>query len=214
MSIKKNKKTYKIAEKFHLKEVLSEEVKKVIKSLNKKKSAISSCIPVEVLIDSVDTYLPIFTNIINSSIRNGTFPEELNLTEVTPLFETADSFDKVSFRPVSLLSHVSEVYERIIFNQISTYFEPFPYWFLQKSQHATFSATFATYNIFTDSRDPQEVLDAETSSQNSVTIEDNITMPRAKYIWGRYKDCDFEKYLSTVYEKNSVLEEKSFFAAV
>ena len=79
-----------------LKEVLSEEVKKVIKSLNKKKSVISLCIPVKLLIDSVDTYLPIFTNIINSSIRNGTFPEELNLTEVTPLLETADSFDKVS----------------------------------------------------------------------------------------------------------------------
>ena len=86
MSIKKIKETYKIAEKFHLKEVSSEEVKNIIQSLNKKKSAISSCIPVKVLIDSVDTYLPIFTDIINSSIRNGTFPEELKLAEVTPLF--------------------------------------------------------------------------------------------------------------------------------
>ena len=124
MSIKKIKKTYKIAEKFHLKEVSSEEVKKVIKYLNKKKSAISSCIPVKVLIDSVDTYLPIFTDIINSSIRNCTYPEELKLAEVTPLFKKADPFDKVNYRPVSLLSHVSKVYERIIFNQISAYFEP------------------------------------------------------------------------------------------
>ena len=107
MSIKKIKETYKITDKFHLKEVSSEEVKKVIKSLNKKKSAISSCIPVKVLIDSVDTYLPIFTDIINSSIRNGTFPEELKLAEVT----SVDPFDKVNYRPVSLLSHVSKVYE-------------------------------------------------------------------------------------------------------
>ena len=63
MSINKIKETDKIAEKFHLKEVPSEEVKKVIKSLNKKKSAIIS---VKVLIDSVDTYLPILTDIINS----------------------------------------------------------------------------------------------------------------------------------------------------
>ena len=73
MSIKKIKETGKIAEKFHFKEVSSEEVKKVTKSLNKKKSAISSCILVKVLIDSADTYLPIFTDIINSSIRNVTF---------------------------------------------------------------------------------------------------------------------------------------------
>ena len=126
MSIKKKKKeTYKIAEKFHLKEVSSEEVKKVIKSLSKKKSAISSCIAVNVLIDSVDAHLPIFTDIINSSIRNDTFPAELTLAEVTAVFIKVDPFNKVNYRPVSLLSHVSKLYERIIFNQVSTYFEPY-----------------------------------------------------------------------------------------
>ena len=119
MSIKNIKGTYKIGEKFHLKEVSSEEVKKVIKSLNKKKSAISSCIPVKVLIDSVDTYLPIFTDIISSFIRNGTFPKELKLAEVTPLFKKADLFDKVTYGPVSLLPHASKVHERIFFNQIN-----------------------------------------------------------------------------------------------
>ena len=75
MSIKNIKETYKIAEKFHLKEVSSEEVKKFIKSWNKNKSAICSFIPVKVAIDSVDTYLTTFTDIIKSSIRNGTFLE-------------------------------------------------------------------------------------------------------------------------------------------
>ena len=63
MNINKIKETDKIADKSHLKEVSSEEVKKVIKSLNKKKSAIIS---VKVLIDSVDMYLPLLTDIINS----------------------------------------------------------------------------------------------------------------------------------------------------
>ena len=74
----------------------SEEVKKVIKSLNKKKPAIGSCVPVRVMIDSVDAYLPIFTDIINSSIRNSLFPAELKLAQVTPLFKKADRFDKVN----------------------------------------------------------------------------------------------------------------------
>ena len=87
MSTKKIKPIYKTAEKFHLKEVSFGEVKKVIKSLNKKKSTIISCIPVKALIESVDIDLPIFTDIINSSIRNGAFPEELKLAEATPLFK-------------------------------------------------------------------------------------------------------------------------------
>ena len=110
MSIKKIKETCKIAEKFHIKEVSSQEVEKVTKSLNKRESVISSCVPVKVLIDSVDTYLTIFTDTAISSIRNGTFPEELKLAEVTPLFKKADPFDKVNYRPVILLSHFSKVY--------------------------------------------------------------------------------------------------------
>ena len=35
----------------------------------------------------------------------------LKLNEVTPLFKKADPFDKENYRPVSLLSHVSKVYE-------------------------------------------------------------------------------------------------------
>ena len=56
-------------------------------------------------------------------------------------------------------------------------------------------------NTSTDSKDDQEVLNVEASSQNSVTIEDNLTMQWAKYIWGGYKDHDFEEHLSTVQEK-------------
>ena len=55
----------------------SEEVKKVMKSFNKKKSTISSRISVKVLIDSANTYLAISTDIMNSSIRNGIFLGEL-----------------------------------------------------------------------------------------------------------------------------------------
>ena len=62
-----------------------------MKSLNKKTLAICSCTPVKILIDSADTYFPIFTN-INSSIKDGTFPEELKLAELTPLIKKADPF--------------------------------------------------------------------------------------------------------------------------
>ena len=91
MSIQKIKETFNIKEKFEFNEVSSKEVKKVIKSLNKKKAGISTCIPVKILIDSIDTYLPVLTYIINNSIRNGTFPDELKLAEVTPISEKSRS---------------------------------------------------------------------------------------------------------------------------
>ena len=51
--------------------------------------------------------------------------DELKLAEVIPLFKKDDPFDKSNYRPVSLLSHVSKVFERIIYNQINEYIEPF-----------------------------------------------------------------------------------------
>ena len=50
-----------------------------MQSLNKKKSAISCCIPVKHLAQSLDIYLPFFTDIINQSLKNGISPDELKL---------------------------------------------------------------------------------------------------------------------------------------
>ena len=67
-------------------------------------------------------------------------------------------------------------------------------------------------NTRTGSKDAQEILNVEVSSKNSVTIEDDLTMLCAKYIWGKYNDYDFEKHFRL--RKNSVSEEKPLFAAV
>ena len=52
------------------------------------------------------------------------FPYEL-VSEVIPLFKKADPFDKSNYRPVSLLSHISKVFERLIYNQSNEYVETF-----------------------------------------------------------------------------------------
>ena len=76
-------------------------------------------------IKSVDIYLLFLIGIINQFLKNGIFPEELKLAEVISLFKKADPFHKISYRPVSLLSDMSQVFERIIFSQINEYIEPF-----------------------------------------------------------------------------------------
>ena len=56
---------------------------------------------------------------INESITEGTFPSELKLAEVTPVFKKLGCMNKEIYRPVSLLSHMSKVFERILYNQIN-----------------------------------------------------------------------------------------------
>ena len=80
-------------------------------------------IPAQVLKLSLDSYIPELTTIINNCFQNGSFPNELQLAEVLPIFKKGDALLKENYRPVSILSHVSKIFEKLVFNQIEKYFE-------------------------------------------------------------------------------------------
>ena len=46
-------------------------------------------------------------------------------TNVRPIYEKVEPFDKKTYGPVSELPLLSKVYERVIYKQTSNYFEPF-----------------------------------------------------------------------------------------
>ena len=45
------------------------------------------------------------------------------ITEVTPIFKKKYDLDKENYRPVSVLPHVSEVTERVMYIQIENFME-------------------------------------------------------------------------------------------
>lgn len=62
------------------------------------------------------------TLIINQSFSSGIFPDTLKNAKVIPLFKQNDSTLMQNYRPISLLPSISKVIERIIHNQLTTYF--------------------------------------------------------------------------------------------
>ena len=63
------------------------------------------------------------TNTINNSLKESTFPDELKQSEVIPVYKKLDPLQKENYRPVSLLPHISKVFERVIYNQINSFME-------------------------------------------------------------------------------------------
>ena len=61
------------------------------------------------------------TQILNMSIENNCYPDDLKLAEIRPVFKKKDDLDKENDRPVSVLSHVSKVFERIMYQQIEDF---------------------------------------------------------------------------------------------
>ena len=63
-------------------------------NLNSKKAAYYGAISANILKQFCNSYLPIITKIINESITEGTFPSELKLAEVTPIFKEIELYEQ------------------------------------------------------------------------------------------------------------------------
>ena len=71
------------------------------------------------------------TDLINLSIRTSTFPDYLKCAQVAPLHKTNKQMDKTNFRPVSVLTTTSKLYdENILSEQFSLYFDDIFYQYL------------------------------------------------------------------------------------
>ena len=80
-----------VSDKFNFKRVHEKEVKQEIMNLNsKKRHATVLAIAAKILQQFCDSYLPIITKIINESVTERTFPSELKLAKVTPVFKKLD----------------------------------------------------------------------------------------------------------------------------
>ena len=51
---------------------------------------------------------------VNLSFEQGIFPDLLKTAEVTPLHKKESKLDHINYRPISLLSVFSKIYEKLI----------------------------------------------------------------------------------------------------
>ena len=65
----------------------------------------------------MNVYLPVLTKAINHAITETIFPEQSKKLEVIPLHKKKDLLKKENYRAVSLLLHISKVFERIIYKK-------------------------------------------------------------------------------------------------
>ena len=90
-------------------------------NLSSKKVTRKGNIPAKILKDSLSVYTKELTTIINNCLKDGLFPNELKLADVSPVFKKDDDLNKENYRPVSILSHMSKVFERIFYKQIDRF---------------------------------------------------------------------------------------------
>ena len=63
------------------------------------------------------------TDQLNYCIAYGEFPDKLKHRDVIPVHEKNEKFNKRNYRLVSILTNISKIYEKLLYNQLSKYFD-------------------------------------------------------------------------------------------
>ena len=84
-------------------------------------------IPTKTIKENIDITSNIFYDNINKCFSESFFPDDLKRAEVIPVFKKDIKKDsknlKENYRPVSILSNISKIYETCLYNELSSYFE-------------------------------------------------------------------------------------------
>ena len=114
-----------ISNSFFLREMTISDVLKYISQLNPKKANKSDCIPTIIIKNCALTLAPFLTKIYNRCIKDGTFPDTLKSAEVHPIFKKGDKSLMTNYRPISILSAFSKIFERHIHTELTKFITKF-----------------------------------------------------------------------------------------
>ena len=99
-------------------EITEEEIKDVIENLDPNKASGPDLISNRIIKNIARAIYKPLCIIFNCSLREGIFPDIWKLGNLVPLFKKGDRSIPTNYRPVSLLSNLGKIQERIVFKHM------------------------------------------------------------------------------------------------
>ena len=103
---------------FTFDEVSENDTLKLLCSLKESKSTGLDKINARLVKDSAEVICPTLTKVFNGFLHQGIFPEDLENATISPIYKNGDKSDGTNYRPVSVLSNVAKILEKIVYNQL------------------------------------------------------------------------------------------------
>ena len=107
---------------FSFKEVSTEQVYSLLSKLDAHKAPGYDNIPSKLLCVAAYELCTPITSLVNLSIRQSEFPDQLKRAEVSPIYKSKDNLQRGNYRPVSILTSISKIFERVYHDQLYEYF--------------------------------------------------------------------------------------------
>ena len=109
---------------FYMRNTTASEIDYIIKCMKNKKSEISTY-SANILKYISNIVSQPLSRIINKSIRNSYFPEQLKIARVRPIHKGGCPTDMNNYRPISILPLMSKIFERVVYNQLYKFVEKY-----------------------------------------------------------------------------------------
>ena len=109
----------------YLKPTNKDEVVQIINTLKSFKSPGYDNITNDLLKDIATYIADPLANIINKSFSSGIFPSALKKTIIKPIFKAGDKMEVSNYRPISLISGLAKIYEKILKERITKFLDKY-----------------------------------------------------------------------------------------
>ena len=108
---------------FTFQPVTKNQISNLIKHLRDKKAVQSTDIPTKLIKEFCDFFSEFLYKSINHCITERSFIADFKVAEVCRLYKNDRRADKSNYRPISILSNVSKIYEKCLCSQLYDYFD-------------------------------------------------------------------------------------------
>ena len=194
-------------------ECTGEEIANIISELANGKA---SDIPIHVIKKASPIISPMLADILNHQMKIGTFPDELKLGKISPVYKKDDEELLKNYRPVSTLPIFGKLFEKIIYSRLYSYFSSQN--ILNSTQfgfrkgHSTSHALNYSINHIQDAlKNKEHVLGIFIDLSKAFDTIDHNTLLTKLEIYGVRGNMLklIESYLTNRYQYVSVFNEKS-----
>ena len=97
------------------------EVVDIVDAFLKKTSTGHDNIPAIILKWAIHLVAPILVEIFNKCANQGNYPELLKIGKITPLFKNGDKVIDENYRPITVLTQINKIFEKLIHKRMMTF---------------------------------------------------------------------------------------------
>ena len=100
---------------------ISHDTEVLIGNMKVNKGVGPNSIPTKILKDYKSEFSKPLSDMINTSFTTGIFPSALKVASIIPIHKKGDKFDCNTYRPISLLSNIRKIFEKMMHIYLTTF---------------------------------------------------------------------------------------------